>query len=136
MTITDGDYTVAIDGVDTNTKGDLGFREYHGVAAKLAELAERDGNTVYENENGKGFFVVDGNGNIRNVDQAFIDATDEVKQGGQDFLQAYAEMLQLFSGLLSIAFSGSLDSGATTRRRPMSSTSPATRPSHGRGRSA
>lgn len=110
VTITDGDYTVEINGVDTNTKGDLGFREYHGVAAKLAELAERDGNTVYENENGKGFFVVDDNGNIRNVDQAFINETDEVKQGGQDFLQAYAEMLQMFSGLLSIVFSGSLDS--------------------------
>jgi hypothetical protein len=110
VTISDGDYTVEINGVDTNTKGDLGFREYHGVAAKLAELAERDGNTVYENENGKGFFVVDDNGNIRNVDQAFIDATDEVKQGGQDFLQAYAEMLQMFSGLLSIVFSGSLNS--------------------------
>jgi len=109
VTITDGDYTTVISGVDTNTKGDLEFREYEGAAARFAELAERDGNTVYENENGKGFFAVDDNGNIRDVDQAFIDATDEVKNGGPDFLQQYSAMLQMFSGLRSIVFFGGFD---------------------------
>jgi hypothetical protein len=111
VTITDGksDYTTVISGVDTNTKGDLSFREYEGAAAQLAELAERDGNTVYENENGKGFFAVDRDGNIRNVDQAFINATDEVKQGGPDFLQRYADMIAMFNGLSSVVFFGSFD---------------------------
>jgi hypothetical protein len=112
VTITDGksDYTTVISGVDTNTKGDLSFREYEGDAAQMVELTERDGNTVYENENGKGFFAVDRNGNVRNVDQAFINGTDEVKNGGPTFMQQYAEMFQVFSGLMSIFFDGSFDS--------------------------
>lgn len=112
VTITDGksDYTAVISGVDTNTKGDLSFREYEGDVAQMVELAERDGNTVYENENGRGFFAVDRDGNIRNVDQAFINATDEVKNGGPTFMQQYAEMFQMFSGLMSIFFDGSFDS--------------------------
>lgn len=109
VTITDGDYTTVISGVDTNTKGDLEFREYEGAAARVVEFAERDGNVLYENENGSGFFAVDDNGNIRDVDQAFINGTDEVKNGGPAFLEQYAGMLQMFNGLRSIVFFGSFD---------------------------
>jgi FlaG/FlaF family flagellin (archaellin) len=108
VTITDGAYTTEIRGVDTNTKGDLGFREFHGVAATLQELATRDGNVLYENENGAGFIALDRDGNMTGVDQAFINATDEIKNGGLSFMQGYREMLHVFRSLVGIVFSGDL----------------------------
>lgn len=107
VTITDGEYTTVINGVDTNTRGDLGFKEYHGTVATLKELAERDGNVVHENAEGSGFIAVDPDGSTRGVDQAFINATDEIKQGGPSFVQARAEAFHVFSSLMSIIFSGS-----------------------------
>ena len=40
----------------------------------------RDGNTLYENPVGSGFIVVDGWGNLRQVDQNWINQTDEQKR--------------------------------------------------------
>ena len=108
VTITDGDYTAEISGVDTNTRGDLEFREFHGVHATVHELATRDGNVLYENANGRGFVAVNDQGDMVGVDQAFINATDEIKQGAVSFAQHYREALHIFRSLVAIVFSGDL----------------------------
>ena len=64
VTITDGEYTAEISGVDTNTRGDLEFREFHGVHAPVHELATRAGNVLYENDKGAGFVALDRNGDL------------------------------------------------------------------------
>ncbi len=110
VTITDGDYGVQISGVDSNTYGDLSFQEFAG-GGKVLDAAVRDGNVLLENENGRGFIAVDKNGNIQNVDQAFILATDELKNGGPDFLAHFAEIFSFFTGLTSISFNGLLGLG-------------------------
>lgn len=108
VTITDGDYTAEISGVDTNTRGDLSFREFHGVHATVHELATRDGNVLYENADGRGFVAYNRSGELVGVDQAFINATDEIKQGGVSFMQQYREAMHIFSSLVAIVFSGDL----------------------------
>lgn len=108
VTITDGEYTAEISGVDTNTRGDLEFREFHGVHATVHELATRDGNVLYENDKGAGFVALDRNGDLVGVDQAFINATDEVKQGAVSFMQHYREAMHIFKSLVAIVFSGDL----------------------------
>ncbi|GGK04064.1 DUF1521 domain-containing protein [Luteimonas terricola] len=108
VTITDGEYTAEISGVDTNTRGDLEFREFHGVHATVHELATRDGNILYENANGRGFVALDHDGQMVGVDQAFINATDEVKQGAVSFAQHYREAMHIFKSLVAIVFSGDL----------------------------
>lgn len=116
VTITDGDYGVQISGVDSNARGDLAFQEFAG-GGRVLDLAVRDGNVLLENENGSGFIAVDRNGNIQNVDQAFIHATDELKNGGPDFLAHFAEIFSFFTGLMSIGFSGGLSLGSDNPHR-------------------
>jgi hypothetical protein len=113
ITIVDGggDYVSHIEGIDTNTQGDLSFAEVTVDGAAL-DVDVREGNTIFENENGSGFFVVDESGNIKNVDQAFINATDEVKQQGQDLLQHYAAHFNGFSGFASISIFGDFASSS------------------------
>lgn len=108
VTITDGDYTAEITGVDTNTRGDLEFREFHGVHATVHELATRDGNVLRENADGAGFVALNDDGELVGVDQAFINATDEIKQGAVSFMQHYREALHVFRSLVGIVFSGDL----------------------------
>lgn len=108
VTITDGEYTAEISGVDTNTRGDLGFREFHGVHATVHELATRDGNVLHENAHGSGFVALNDDGEMVGVDQAFINATDEVKQGAVSFTQHYREAMHIFRSLVAIVFSGDL----------------------------
>ncbi|NYZ62510.1 DUF1521 domain-containing protein [Luteimonas deserti] len=116
VTITDGDYGVQISGVDSNTAGDLSFQEFAG-GGRVLDAAVRDGNVLLENETGRGFLAVDRDGNIRHVDQAFILATDELKNGGPDFLAHFAEILAFFTGLMSISFNGGLALGTDNPHR-------------------
>jgi hypothetical protein len=114
VTITNGDYGVQITGVDTNTTGDLKIDEGKGWG-NAVDWAVPDGNVLYENTFGSGFVGIDGHGNVRSVDQNFINETD-LKKGGA--LQAqYQDAFRALSGLLSItffgAFVGSLFGGST-----------------------
>lgn len=118
VTITDGAYTAEISGVDTNTRGDLEFREFHGVHATVHELATRDGNVLYENGSGAGFVALDRDGGFVGVDQAFINATDEIKQGGISFMQQYREAMHVFGSLVRIVFSGDLVAHEREADRP------------------
>jgi hypothetical protein len=105
VTITNGDYGVQISGVDTNKVGDLAFEEGKGWG-QLIDSAVADGNELYASQGG--YKGVDGNGNVRNVDQNFINETD-LQKGG-----AWKEQLQgLFaqlSTLVSIFSRGSFAS--------------------------
>src|SRR3546814_10995192 len=75
-----GQYATHSQGVDSNTHGDLGFYDIEvGEVAKL-EVTVTEGNVIEEKENGRGFVAVGSNGELQGVDQAFINATDEVKQ--------------------------------------------------------
>lgn len=111
VTITDGDYGVQIGGVDSNTRGDLEFTEYKGGGA-LLDAANRDGNKLQENPQGSGFLAVDRHGNIQGVDQAFINATDELKNEGPDYLAHLGEIFSLFSGLMGLSVNGLLSSAS------------------------
>jgi hypothetical protein len=80
VTITNGDYGVVISGVDSNTTGDLAFEEYVGLGG-LVDLATADGNELYENAgvHAKGFVGISPEGELRQVDQAFINMSDELR---------------------------------------------------------
>lgn len=128
VTITNGDYGVQITGVDTNTKGDLAFEEAAGLG-QLADWAVADGNTIHENPNGRGFLGMDARGQLRAVDQQYINETDLAK-GGAAMAQRAADAFRQMAGLLAISFVGSflqglaqgLDSGSD---RPAPGTGPA-----------
>src|SRR3546814_10515012 len=77
-----------------------------GEAAKL-EVTVTEGNVIEENENGRGFVAVGSNGELQGVDQAFINATDEVKQHGTSVISELASIFQHFSGVVSLSLSGS-----------------------------
>lgn len=109
VTITNGDYGVQITGVDTNTQGDLAFEEAAGLG-RLADWAVADGNTIYENPFGSGFLGVDGRGQLRQVDQAYINETDLAK-GGAAMAERAADAFRQLSGLLAISFVGSFLQG-------------------------
>jgi len=103
VTITNGDYGVQVSGVDTNQVGDLKFEEAEGFG-QLTDLLVADGNRLYENTYGSGFMGIDRQGNLRPVDQQFINETD-LKKGGA--LQAqFGEMFKAFAGLMAISFLG------------------------------
>jgi hypothetical protein len=80
VTITNGDYGVRISGVDTNKTGDLKIDEAKGYG-ELLDAVTRDGNRLYENPCGQGFVGFDRCGNMRKVDQDFINETDLLKGG-------------------------------------------------------
>ena len=102
-----GQYATHIQGVDSNTHGDLGFYDIEvGEAAKL-EVTVTEGNVIEENENGRGFVAVGSDGELQGVDQAFINATDEVKQHGASVVGELASIFQHFSGVVSLSLSGS-----------------------------
>jgi len=117
VTITNGDYGVQISGVDTNTKGDLKIEEGKGWG-EVIDWAVDDGNVLHENPAGKGFLAIDGNGQIRAVDQNHINRTDLLKGGADKGLDSDVQKLVdlfknafTFSGLLSISFLGGFLSG-------------------------
>jgi hypothetical protein len=137
VAITSGDYGVEISGVDTNKVGDLKIDEAAGWGSTL-DWTHDDGNVLQENPAGKGFLGVDAQGNIKAVDQNYINGTDLQKnppaaatqQKAGDFLQ---HLFSAFSGLLSASFSGaflsslsSASEGGDARRQP----EPATRDAH------
>lgn len=82
VTITNGDYGVQVTGIDTNKTGDLKVKETEDWGRTL-DWAVDDGNKIQENPAGQGFLAVDRGGNIRKVDQQYINATDEMKGGAQ-----------------------------------------------------
>src|SRR3546814_15027431 len=62
-----GQYATHIQGVDSNTSGDLGFYDIEvGDAAKL-EVTVTEGNVIEENENGCGFVAVGSRAEERRV---------------------------------------------------------------------
>lgn len=83
VTITNGDYGAQITGIDTNQTGDLKVHETEDWGRTL-DWAVDDGNKIQENPAGEGFLAVDRGGNIRKVDQEYINATDEMKGGADD----------------------------------------------------
>jgi hypothetical protein len=109
VTITNGDYGVQITGVDTNTRGDLAFEEAAGLG-HLADWAVADGNTIHENPNGRGFLGVDARGQLRAVDQKYINETDLAK-GGAAMAQRVADAFRQMAGLMAISFVGSFLQG-------------------------
>lgn len=104
VTITNGDYGVHVTGVDTNTVGDLKFNETT-ANGEILDLLVNDGNTLYENPAGKGFVGFDTEGNLRAVDQKFINETDLLK-GGAQLQNQFGAAFQLFAGLVAITFVG------------------------------
>lgn len=110
VSISNGDYGVEISGVDTNKVGDLKIDEAKGWGQTL-DWVHDDGNVLQENPAGKGFLGIDAQGNIKAVDQNYINGTDLTKnpptqatqQKAGDFLQ---HLFSAFSGLLSASFSG------------------------------
>lgn len=109
VAITSGDYGVEISGVDTNQVGDLKIDEAAGWGSTL-DWTHDDGNVLQENPAGKGFLAVDDNGQIRKVDQNYINATDlqknppaEATQQGGEFLR---NLLTMFSGVMTASLSG------------------------------
>ncbi|MCE7031895.1 DUF1521 domain-containing protein [Lysobacter sp. GX 14042] len=124
VTITDGTtgQTTQVTGVDPFTRGDLAVSHHISDAAAVEARAD-DGNVIRENPFGAGFLGVDGNGKLGVVvDQEYINLTDHRLNGtevaGQQFqalftaLQSFANLLSMFQGLMSVSFSGSVDSGA------------------------
>jgi hypothetical protein len=102
-----GQYAAHIQGVDSNTGGDLGFYEIDVADAARLEVTATEGNVIEENGNGSGFVAVGSDGKLRGVDQAFINATDEVKLHGASVLGELASLFRDFSGMLSLSLSGS-----------------------------
>lgn len=112
LTITNGDYGSRISGIDTNTHGDLKIDEAAGWG-KVLDATTADGNTLLENGAGSGFLAVDQNGQIRKVDQNYINATDLQKGGAvsqqqQNAADLFNGAFELMSGLLSISLVGAL----------------------------
>ncbi len=103
VTITDGDYGVHITGVDDNHRGDLEFNEAEGLGGFM-DFMIRDGNVIHENPAGKGFLAIDDNGHIRQVDQQFINETDELKSN--QLAQQFTQIMDIYGGLISISFAG------------------------------
>jgi len=137
VAITNGDYGVEISGIDTNKVGDLKIDEAAGWGSTL-DWTHDDGNVLQENPAGKGFLGVDAQGNVKKVDQAYINGTDLQKnppaaatqQKAGDFLQ---HLFSAFSGVLSASLSGAFlgalhaaSEGGEGRRQP----EPATRDAH------
>lgn len=133
VAITSGDYGVEISGVDTNKVGDLKINEAAGWGSTL-DWTHDDGNVLQENPAGKGFLGVDAQGNIKAVDQAYINGTDlqknppaaSTQQKAGDFLQ---HLFSAFSGLLSASLSGAFlgalaaaSEGGEGRRQPEAAT--------------
>lgn len=112
VTITNEDYAVHVSGIDSNTRGDLKFEEAAGWG-RLADLAVDDGNVLHENRFGSGFLALDAAGQVRRVDQQYINETD-LKKGGA--LQAhFADAFRQMGGLMSILFLGALAGGGESR---------------------
>lgn len=108
VTITNADYAVQVSGIDGNTRGDLQFEEAAGWG-RLADAAVDDGNELHENRFGSGFLALDAAGQVRRVDQQYINETD-LKKGGA--LQAlFADAFRQMGGLMSILFLGALAGG-------------------------
>lgn len=110
LTIVDGGgkYMTHIEGIDSNTRGDLGFTDVGVGAGDTLEVFVDEGNVLRENANGSGFVAVGSDGQLRGVDQAFINATDEVKQGGVSMMARLTSMFADFGGLASISINGAL----------------------------
>lgn len=105
VTITNGDYGVQVTGVDTNQVGDLKIKEAEGWGQTL-DWAVNDGNRLHENPAGQGFVAIDGNGNIRKVDQQYINETDLMKGGADKLTGQFKDAFKLLGSLVSISFVG------------------------------
>lgn len=110
LTIVDGggDYVAHIEGIDSNARGDLSFTDVRVGQSDTLNVFVDEGNVLRENANGSGFVAVGADGKLRGVDQAFINATDQVKQQGAQFAKLMGSILTEFSGIVSLAFVGTL----------------------------
>jgi hypothetical protein len=105
VTITNGNYGARITGIDSNKTGDLKIDETKGWGEVL-DAAVSDGNVLQENPAGKGFLAIDKSGQIRAVDQTYINETDLKKGGACKQPDEMRELFRLFSTLLSVSFRG------------------------------
>ena len=105
VTITNGDYGVQVSGIDTNRVGDLKIQEAEGWGQTL-DWAVSDGNRLQENPAGQGFVAVDSHGNIRKVDQQYINETDLMKGGADKLAHQFKDAFRVLAGLVSISFVG------------------------------
>lgn len=108
MTITNGGYGVQVSGIDTNKAGDLKIDEAKGWGGVLDAVVD-DGNVLHENPAGKGFLGIDQGGQIRAVDQNYINHTDLQKGGkSQDnpLFERLYDAFQNLGGLRSAHFDG------------------------------
>lgn len=110
LTIVDGGgkYMAQIEGIDSNTHGDLGFTDIGVGQNDRLEVSLDEGNVLRENASGSGFVAMASDGQLRGVDQAFINATDEVKAAGVSMMERLTSMFADFSGLVSLSFNGSM----------------------------
>lgn len=112
LTITNGDYGSRITGIDTVKQGDLHVDEGKGWGQTIDGVVD-DGNVLLENANGKGFVAVDASGQLRQVDQNYINRTDLQKGGAanaqqQEMAQLFQSAFQMMSGILSVVMTGML----------------------------
>lgn len=138
MTITNGDYAAQVSGIDTHTRGDLKVDEGKGWGVVL-DAAVDDGNVLRENANGKGFVAVDSNGQLRQVDQAYINKTDlqlnaakpqpQQPPAFQPAAEFARNLFAMFSGLLSASFTGAFMSALASAGND-SKPEPAVRDAH------
>lgn len=105
VTITNGDYGVQVSGIDTNQVGDLKIKEAEGWGQTL-DWAVADGNKIHENPAGQGFVAIDRNGDIRKVDQQYINETDLMKGGADKLTHQFKDAFRFLSSLVSISFAG------------------------------
>lgn len=126
VTITNGDYGVKISGVDSNQSGDLKIDEAKGYG-RVLDVVVSDGNVLNENPAGQGFVAIDRNGNVRAVDQNYINQTDLKKTGSlQDqFKEAFSKLSSLFAIAFQGTFLGNLAQPAPAQTAPVRSLPPA-----------
>lgn len=108
VTVTNGDYGAQISGIDTGRRGDLKIDETHRWGQKL-DRAVDDGTAVHENPAGKGFVGFDDSGQLRKVDQGYIDNKERPHADQKDsFLDYCRQAFKELSNLLSVQLTGHL----------------------------
>lgn len=116
LTLVDGDYGVRIGAVadaDGVPRVVIDERAHDGAAL---DAAVADGNLLLDNARGAGFVAPDGNGVLRAVDQAHLDATDLVQLRRLE--QLLQRILRLIGSLMRISLLGSLTQMAPTQWSP------------------
>ncbi len=110
LTITNGDDSIVVSGLDQNKIGDMTIDQ--GKAGYLTDTFTGDGMNLYENSNGKGWMVMDGL-NMRQVNQQDMNATkgdkndfsvmESLQALGTMGILASMPMLSLLNGMFGMS---------------------------------